>query len=307
MTNYDYSSFGDSLGTARRKGSFEPNSPEWHELRASGIGGSEVAAVVGCSPWKSAFTLWAERTKRIDREVVDNESVEWGTLLEPVIADKFRRNHPELKVYTGNDSWMHVDRPWQISNPDGVYLRPDGEYGILEIKTAAYEDDWKRWTPENGNEWVVPVYYRTQVQWYLQTFGFKFAIVAVLFGGRKYIEIELEADEFEQELNLATVERFNDYVRSDIKPEWDGSTSTLETVRKMHPQIEDTQIELGEVGLRYNAEAILFAEAERRFNKAKSSVLDAMGKAKRGTINGVNYFTRTSRNGGTPYLTTKKN
>ena len=296
----------ETLGTARRAGRFEPQSPEWHELRQTGVGGSEVAAVVGCSPWKSAFTLWAERTKKVERERVENDSVEWGVRLEPVILQKFADNHPEFRLHSDVGSWSHKDRPWQITNPDGIFETADGEFGILEVKTAAYEDDWKEYS---GREWTyaVPVYYRTQVQWYLQTFGFKKAIVAVLFAGRKYIEIELEADEFEQETNLAAVEKFRQHVAEDKQPEWDGSTSTLETVRKLHPQIDDTEVELGELGLAYFHAVNALEGAEKVANEMKSRVLDAMGRAKRGLIYDVWTYSRTSRSGGTPYLTTKRN
>lgn len=302
MSEVNDTPYGDVHGTARRTKSYEQDSPEWHELRATGVGGSEVAAICGISPWTSAFTLWAEKTKRIEREQLTSEAAEWGTRLEAVIRDKFAEAHPELKVYHDKSSWANVARPWQLSNVDGFYEDADGNYGILEVKTAAYEDDWKDY---DGN-WKVPQYYMTQVQWYLQTFGFKTAWVAVLFAGRKYVEIPVEANEFQQETNLIEVERFRKYWLEDRQPDWDGSTSTLETVRKMHPQIDDSEVELGEIGLQYSAAAILYAEAEAEFNKAKSRVLEAMGKAKRATIAGKWLLSRQARNGGTPYLVNKK-
>lgn len=295
--------YGDSLGTARRTKSFEQNSPEWHELRATGIGGSEVAAVVGCSPWKSAFTLWAEKTKRIDRERVESEAAEWGTRLEAVIREKFAENHPELKVYEDKSSWANADRPWQLANVDGFYEDAVGNRGILEVKTAAYEDDWK----DGAGNWTVPEYYKTQVQWYLQTFGFDHAWVVVLFAGRKYVEIECPASPFQQETNLIEVERFRKYWLEDRQPDWDGSASTLETVRKLNPEIDgDSEVELGDLGLQYLDEVAAFDAATERLNEMKSRVLSAMGKAKRGTITGVWRLTRQARNGGTPYLVNKK-
>jgi putative phage-type endonuclease len=296
----------EDIGRARQVGNFVAQSPEWHELRETGVGGSEVAAIVGCSPWKSAFTLWAERTKKIEREKVENDSVEWGVRLEPVILEKFADNHPEFKIHSDLGSWANIDRPWQISNPDGIFETEAGEKGIIEVKTAAYEDDWKEY---NGREWhyAVPVYYRTQVQWYLQTFGFKRAFLVVLFAGRKYVEIELEADEFEQDTNLKAVERFREHVAKDQKPEWDGSSSTLETVRKMHPLIDDTEVELGDLGVHYANAVAEHEQSEKRVNELKARVLDAMGKAKRGLIEDVWTYSRTSRAGGTPYLATKRN
>ena len=36
--------------------------PEWEKLRATGIGGSEAAAAMGLSRWKTPLRLWHEKT-----------------------------------------------------------------------------------------------------------------------------------------------------------------------------------------------------------------------------------------------------
>ena len=41
--------------------SIKHNSPEWYELRKSGIGGSDAAAILGLSPWKTNVDLWEEK------------------------------------------------------------------------------------------------------------------------------------------------------------------------------------------------------------------------------------------------------
>ncbi|MDX8401933.1 MAG: YqaJ viral recombinase family protein [Mariprofundaceae bacterium] len=40
----------------------QQGSEQWHAWRASGIGASEIAAVLGLSPWKTAYQLWLEKT-----------------------------------------------------------------------------------------------------------------------------------------------------------------------------------------------------------------------------------------------------
>ena len=34
----------------------------WLQERRSGLGGSDVAAIIGASPWKTYAALWAEKT-----------------------------------------------------------------------------------------------------------------------------------------------------------------------------------------------------------------------------------------------------
>lgn len=282
-------------------GQFENNSDEWHELRSgTKIGGSDVSTICGLNPWVSPFTFWAKKTKRIEESREQNEAMEWGTRLEPVILAKFRDTHPELHVIESPGTFAHPERDWQIANPDAIAYDPTGEATIIEIKTARYEDDWL-----NG----VPPYYQTQVQWYLQTFGYTKAIVAVLFGGSKYREFEIQADEFEQSVNLTKVTHWRELhlIRGE-QPNYDGALSTFETIREMHPDIDpELDYDLGDLGMHLGLAELQFKEAEQHFTEMKSRVLDAMGKAKRGYTEGIHVVTRQARNGGRPFLVIKKN
>lgn len=298
MTKQNLATLPDIIGDAVRVGNFENNSPQWHALRKTGIGGSDVAAITNCNPWTSPFTLWAKKTGRIEDSVGSSEAAEWGTRLEPVVIDKFEQEHPDLIVHRNVGTWAHRERPWQLANPDAIIEDQAGNFGILEIKTARYEDDWA-----NG----VPAYYRTQVNWYLQTFNFKHAYVATLFSGSHYQEYELEADSFEQDVNLEAVERFRTYLETDTQPDFDGALNTYQTVREIHPDIDpDQEIELGDLGMYLDLALYELDQAERKANALKSEVLDAMGNAKRGLVHDIWRFTRQARNGGRPYLIQKK-
>lgn len=284
------------IGDAVLVGQFENGSPEWHAARKTGIGGSDVSTICGLNPWTSAFALFCRKTGRIP-EQESNSSMEWGTRLEPVIAAKFADEHPELSVSASPGTYAHKDRPWQLANPDGILVDEAGKHGILEIKTAKYEDDWR-----NG----VPLYYQTQVQWYLQTFGFEYAFVAVLFSGSMYREFYVAADEFQQQANLEQVIRFKAYLDADIEPDYDGASSTYEAVRLLHPDIEDAEVELGDLGVSYMNALSDLADAEKKATELKSRVMGAMGKAKRGLIYDEPAVTRQAKGGGAPYLVMKR-
>lgn len=306
MNNSTLATVSDNLGTASRVGNFENNSPEWHALRRSGIGGSDIAAICRVSPWTSPFTLWAKKTGRISDDMSPGEPAEWGTLLEPVVIDKFESVKPELKIYRNVGTWSHNEREWQLANPDALFQGPDG-WGIVEIKTAQFEDDWR--VPAAGEEGTgadIPVHYRTQVQWYLQTFGFSLAYVAALFHGNKFRIYKVEADTFEQEVNLKEAEQFLHYLANDIKPDYDGALNTYETIRELHPDIEDDEVELADLGMHLVLETEKLKEQEALVNELKSRVLDAMGKAKRGLVHDVWTFTRQARSGNKPFLIFKR-
>ncbi len=289
----------DKLGTARFIAHLENGSPEWHELRRSGIGGSDIAAICKTSPWTSPMALWAKKTARIEDNYSPSEAAEWGTRLEGAIVQEFADNHPELQVITDAGTWRHEERDWQLANPDGIIYDPaTDQHFILEIKTSQFEDDWA-----DG----VPAYYQTQIQWYMQTFGFCKAYVAALFHGNKYREFEIEANEFEQDTNLAEVLKFREHVAKDTKPDYDGSTSTYQTIRELHPDIDpDSEVELADLGMHLCLEIDKLAEQEKLVTELKSRVLDVMGSAKRGFVHDIWIFTRQARNGGKPFLIQKR-
>jgi putative phage-type endonuclease len=284
--------------TATWLGSFTPDNPEWHELRSNRIGGSEVGAIVGASKYESAYSLWAKKLGLISDEVSDNEFMYWGRALEPVVIDRFERDHPELGLLRDVGTWVHRERDYHLANPDAIYRKPDGSYGVLEIKTARYSDDW-----QDG----VPQYYMTQVQWYLSCFGFNEAYVAVLFAGSEYREFFIRAEPMWQESDLERVQNFRECLRLEQKPAWDGAEATVMAVRQQHQDIDPkSQVELGELGLHYSSSLDDLETAKSKVNELQARVLDAMGSAKTGIIYDTPAFVRSSRKGGTPYLTRKR-
>jgi putative phage-type endonuclease len=297
MTETNLTGLPDTLGSAKFLGHFVNQSEEWHYLRSLGIGGSDISAIVGVNPWQSSYNLAATRLGKIPNTFEPSEAMEWGTRLESAILDKFQDNHPDFKLHREVGSWCNVERPFQQANPDAIFEK-DGEYGIIEVKTARYEDDWR-----DG----VPAYYKTQVQWYLHTFGFSKAHVAVLFSGSKYKEFEIEADVFEQGLNLDAATHFWGLICNGELPDFSQPfLSTYTATREMHPDIEDTEVELGQLGIEYSNAVSNANDAESDLNHMRARVLDAMGKAKKGTIDGDVVVTRQARSGGTPYLVQKR-
>ena len=278
-------------------GTFDSGSDEWHKLRSQGIGGSQVGTIAGLNKWESPYTAWAKYTGKIASDIPDNSAMEWGRRLESVVLDKFADEHPELEMFRDVGTWQNIERTYQIANPDAIVSDEHGNLAVIEIKTARFPDDW-----DNG----VPLYYLTQVQWYLSCLGIQRAYLAVLIGGSDYREFEIDADHFQQWADIKLVEQFLAAVETDTAPDWDGSESTYQTVRTMRPDIYDSEVELGELG-----QQLLIANEKENAAKSealalKSQVLDKMENAKRGLVNGQHMFSRQARGSGVPFLVVKK-
>jgi putative phage-type endonuclease len=280
----------DELLDAVLLGDFANGSQEWHDLRdePGAIGGSDIAPIAGLSQWESAITKWAKKTKQIPDEITPNMSMRLGTKLEAPILEIFTEEHPELTVFeTG--TWANKEHPWARSNPDGIYQTEDGHFGIVEVK---FSRDY--WTG-------VPQAYRAQVLWYMKVFGIRQAKLVAL-AGSSYQEYDIEWDEFEAQILWDAAIRFREAVLEMKMPYWDGSNSTLETIRALSPGITDTEVDLDDLGMHYINSVTEYEKATAKMTELKARVIQAMDGAKRGLIFGEHFLSLRSRAGGAPYL-----
>lgn len=252
----------------------------WLEARKKGIGGSDVASIVGVSKYQSPLETWLVKTGREDSpDMSAKQSVEWGSRLEPVIAEKFAELHPEYSVEEPGCMFVSEERPWAFANVDRVLVGKDGEKGVLEIKTVGLRSsaDWDEW---------VPNYYMTQVVHYLAVTGFSFAWVAVLIGGQEYREYEVKRDEEDVKAISDAVDSFwNDFVMKDIMPQVIGSESESRALSRMFDEPSDVMLcmlddELPQLEmLEKQKELKKGVEEQIRFyeNEVKAAIGDAAG------------------------------
>ena len=190
---------------------------KWLEMRKSGIGGSEAAAIVGLNPWKSAFQLWMEKTGQVEPEdLSDNEYVYWGNVLEQAVADRFC----ELtgKKVQRRGMLQDDEYPYMLASVDRMVI---GENAGLECKTTNAFNS-KVWDDDE-----LPDSYYIQCQWYMMVTGCEKWYIAVLIGGNKFIwkEVPRNAADIEA-LRKAAVD-FWSMVITNTMPPVDGSNDCI--------------------------------------------------------------------------------
>lgn len=148
------------------------NRKEWLKARQDYIGGSDIACIMGLSPWKTNRQLYNEKKGLVKPpDLSDNALVQYGTQAEKHIRALFQLDHPGLKVeYTPNNSWLNSEYPFAAASLDGNITDENGRKGILEIKTATITSSqqnakWKDAIPDN---------YYCQVLFYLGVTGWDF-------------------------------------------------------------------------------------------------------------------------------------
>lgn len=126
------------------------------------VGGSDVAAIFGVSPWTTPLELWMIKKGRMKAPVKSNANqLEMGHLLEPIAAHWYAKKTGN-RVYEDTNLYQHADHPYALANFDRRFERAsDGEPGILECKSCTYH---------KASEWAdgaIPLYYELQLRFYL--------------------------------------------------------------------------------------------------------------------------------------------
>lgn len=204
----------------------EKDHEAWEKLRMNGIGGSDVAVIMGYNAWKKPYALYCEKVGLVPPDdLSENEAVEWGTKLEPIVAQKFSEvTGKKLKRW---GTVCNPDAPWQMANFDRLIV---GEDCGLECKTAnAFKkEEWE------GDS--VPDAYYTQCQWYTALSGFEGWWIACLIGGQhfeyKYIP---RNDAFIADMLEKVTDFWENHVLAKVPPDIDGSESSSEAVKKAYP------------------------------------------------------------------------
>lgn len=160
-----------------------PADREWHERRLDGFGGSEVAALLGISPWANARTTVERKARRIiqDPDAPERLRLRLGREMEPILLE-----HLWEALSVRHGSMPRPRRSGLLHRMPGhsfVTSDVDGFIGdaLVECKTDEYGSlPWG--DPEGDPARAVPAPYYAQVQQGLAATGRKRAFVIVLIG-----------------------------------------------------------------------------------------------------------------------------
>lgn len=280
----------------------------WLEARRQGITASEIAVVMGLSPWDSPYALF-HRKLGILPGITDNAAMERGRVLEPYIAEKFAERHPELMMTgTGRELFRHDGRPWQMATPDRLLcddMRLDFEgdtvieefepAAVLECKTASDMSEWG----EPGTD-EIPVHYRAQVLWQMDVMGVATAYVTVLDIPRwrvlEYVVSHAEGcgpgrnmlaypslacpacDDIAMMRDAGR--EFLGRVQRQDAPDVDWRPATAYALKQLHPSLEARNVVVpASLAKKYRAACKAVKAAEKRKSLAENQLRERMGTA----------------------------
>lgn len=196
---------------------------QWLEERRTGIGGSDVAAIMGISPWATPLSVYEAKILPPGEDKYENEAMLWGRLHEETIIKEFERRTGLVVTRGGNDIIRHHSMPWMLATPDGLI----GNYEGLEVKTARTANGWG--DPESND---VPETYLCQVMHYMIVTGRRVWHIAALIGGS---ELRCRTVKYNDELAgviIAACHKFwHEHVLAGVPP----LATTVEEARRKWP------------------------------------------------------------------------
>ena len=209
-----------------------PDTPAWAEERRLSVGASEVAAIMGLSPYDTALDVY------LHKQGVDKH-------FDPVLSYSGHASETVVEGWIREFSGLNIDPlpGFMARSTEWPFLHAsfdrvtEGPFLTIQIKTAAQYA---------GHHWDegIPTSIRVQVQTEMAVAGTPRALVVVWIGGREYRTYwEARDDRFILEHLIPTVQQF-----------WDGN------VRAGVPPLPSTLAEVNAIETR-TAESDLSGEA----------------------------------------------
>lgn len=270
------------------------------EERRKGIGGSDMAALLGLDPWKQAIDVFYDKRPDlayeagyVSRDAEDPDEVDarfWGQVLEAPIAEGYAKRTGR-KVQRVNQPRELKKAPFMRANID---RRVVGEHRGVEIKNVSGRMA-PRWGAEGTDE--VASYYLPQVCHYMLVWDYPVWDVSALVGGS---ELRIYTVERDPEMDTILLDAGADFWRrveaGDPPPVDVDHARALEVLKRVNPGTSGEVVQFDECMERW---ARVMWDAKDKVKEyqavadgAKAHLLRAMGEASEAVLPGGGGFTR---------------
>ena len=211
---------------------------EWLEVRRKGIGGSDIAGILGHNQYKSPLTIYLDKTNQEIPEDKENVAAEVGLELEPYLSKKFvkwmaDKEGIDIELFEMPEVLQHDKIDYFLVNLDRWFVHPQRGNCVVELKTTT---EFKRdlWV---GDE--VPDQYYCQVQWQLMVTGFKWGYLVVLIGNR-IVDVKLipRNETFIKTMAKTGKQFWAEFVMKNIPPAPTGTDSDDSALKALYPEEE---------------------------------------------------------------------
>jgi putative phage-type endonuclease len=249
--------------------------------RTKYIGGSDIAAILGVSPWRNVVDLWLDKITPRAENGQNAGAKRRGSRMEPYILDMIREEHG-LEIVTANQRYIDTELPFMAAEIDFEYR--DLETGAIEngeIKTV-HPFKAKEWG-ENGTD-QLPLHYVAQVQHGLGVRSARRCRVFALIGDDLKPYVVDRDDELIEAMRARAVEFWTKHVLAKVQPPLDYEhKDIIETLKRLYPGTDGTIIDANPMHEHWRAVIGTAAEMRDHYENilagAKAHLLAEMGNA----------------------------
>lgn len=262
--------------------------------RQKGLGGSDMAKIMGLSKWGSPYSVWLSKT---GRDVTDHSSLatELGTFCEEFVAQKYAET-------TGNEvrkvkSIASKKYPFLLANFDRLVVKDGKIIGGLECKTCGqnvqvldlkgnYRNKWgvcnnyEKQVLISESDEIDPEYY-AQVQHYLAVSQLEWWDVAVLISNQSFKVYRVYPNQdFIAEMIEAAEQFWCENVLNDIAPKKDINTLKNEVG---NDETITADVELLKLLSAYNETNAKIKKLDKDLDGLKEQIAQALGEHNKAT------------------------
>lgn len=270
----------------------------WRAERSKDLTSTDIAALFGVSPYRTAFELYHVKHGNIAESTEENERTRWGKRLQDAIAqgvaseqgwahrrmDEYVRD-PELHIASSFDfrrlSAYTLADMVRAEELEDWYLKDAESDVLIEVKNVdslAFRNGWV--TTDFGLE--APAHIELQMQHQLGVSGLREGYIAALVGGNRVelLRREFDAVIWQRILDLAA---WFWSLKQAPAPDY---ARDYEVISRLHGyscagKVIEATPEVATLMAEYRAAAADYSDAERRKKVAKAKILERIGEAER--------------------------
>jgi putative phage-type endonuclease len=237
--------------------------------RKLGIGGSDIAPIMGLSPYSTPLDVYRDKMNPAVIYEEESEDLKRGARVEKYILQEYCEvNNCSLEINLA--PVIDLKYPFMRGNVDAKVV---GENVIIEAKST--KCPIAKW--EEG----IPEYYRTQVAYYAMLTNAERVDVPVLFSNWQYACFTYWRDyEYEARIRQAVIDFWNNHIVAGIPP----APSNPAELQEVYPKLETAKTIKADSDIRekiniWQETSMKRKELEKREEKLKIEIQSFMGDA----------------------------
>ena len=237
--------------------------------RKLGIGGSDIAPIMGLSPYSTPLDVYRDKMNPAVIYEEESEDLKRGVRVEKYILQEYSEVN-NCSLETNLAPVIDPKYPFMRGNIDAKVV---GENVIVEAKST--KCPIAKW--EEG----IPEYYRTQVAYYAMLTNAERVDVPVLFSNWQYACFTYWRDlEYEARIRQAVIDFWNNHILAGIPP----APSNPAELYEVYPKLESAKTIKADSGIREKVNlwqeiSLRRRELEKREERLKIEIQNYMGEA----------------------------